>query len=224
MSLGESITLAELEADPYPALARLRAHEPVSFVPDLGHVARDAMGRRRVRQRSPRPVHERDRAELAQHGARAQHARHRWRGASAAEGRPSADILTFGGRRVDAHASAIALRRAARPIRPSRYRRDDGLRRTDRCDRPPGCARVGERIVVADRSMDPRCLHRAGQLHKRPGLGGYWSTRQRRVGRIDSRVSGPAACLRPGSRRTRSSTTFACACPVASTNHAMASH
>ena len=35
MSLGESITLAELEADPYPALARLRADEPVSFVPDL---------------------------------------------------------------------------------------------------------------------------------------------------------------------------------------------
>ena len=35
MSLGASITLAELEADPYPALARLRADEPVSFVPDL---------------------------------------------------------------------------------------------------------------------------------------------------------------------------------------------
>ena len=35
MSLGEAITLAELEADPYPALARLRAEEPVSFVPDL---------------------------------------------------------------------------------------------------------------------------------------------------------------------------------------------
>jgi cytochrome P450 len=35
MSFGESITLAELEADPYPALARLRADEPVSFVPEL---------------------------------------------------------------------------------------------------------------------------------------------------------------------------------------------
>lgn len=35
MSLGESITLAELEVDPYPVLARLRADEPVAFVPDL---------------------------------------------------------------------------------------------------------------------------------------------------------------------------------------------
>ncbi len=35
MSLGASITLAELEHDPYPALARLRADEPVSFVPEL---------------------------------------------------------------------------------------------------------------------------------------------------------------------------------------------
>lgn len=35
-ALGSSITLAELEADPYPALRRLRQHEPVSFVPDLG--------------------------------------------------------------------------------------------------------------------------------------------------------------------------------------------
>lgn len=34
--LGEAITLAELEHDPYPALARLRAAEPVSRVPDLG--------------------------------------------------------------------------------------------------------------------------------------------------------------------------------------------
>ncbi|MFZ4718218.1 MAG: cytochrome P450 [Ilumatobacteraceae bacterium] len=35
-SLGVSITLAELEADPYPVLARLRQDEPVSWVPDLG--------------------------------------------------------------------------------------------------------------------------------------------------------------------------------------------
>jgi cytochrome P450 len=34
-TIGESITLAELELDPYPALARLRADEPVSHVPDL---------------------------------------------------------------------------------------------------------------------------------------------------------------------------------------------
>jgi cytochrome P450 len=33
--IGESITLAELEDDPYPALARLRRDEPVAFVPDL---------------------------------------------------------------------------------------------------------------------------------------------------------------------------------------------
>lgn len=35
MALGETITLAELEDDPYPAMARLRADEPVSFVPEL---------------------------------------------------------------------------------------------------------------------------------------------------------------------------------------------
>ena len=35
MTIGESITLAELELDPYPALARLRADEPVAHVPDL---------------------------------------------------------------------------------------------------------------------------------------------------------------------------------------------
>jgi cytochrome P450 len=33
---GRGITLAELEFDPYPALARLRADEPVAEVPDLG--------------------------------------------------------------------------------------------------------------------------------------------------------------------------------------------
>lgn len=36
MTIGESITLADLELDPYPHLARLRADEPVTFVPDLG--------------------------------------------------------------------------------------------------------------------------------------------------------------------------------------------
>lgn len=35
MTLGESITLAELEDDPYPAFQRLRADEPVSYVPDM---------------------------------------------------------------------------------------------------------------------------------------------------------------------------------------------
>jgi cytochrome P450 len=35
MSIGSSITLAELETDPYPALARLRAAEPVALVPDM---------------------------------------------------------------------------------------------------------------------------------------------------------------------------------------------
>lgn len=34
-SIGASITLTELETDPYPALARLRADEPVSYVPDM---------------------------------------------------------------------------------------------------------------------------------------------------------------------------------------------
>jgi cytochrome P450 len=34
-SIGASITLADLELDPYPALARLRAAEPVSYVPDM---------------------------------------------------------------------------------------------------------------------------------------------------------------------------------------------
>ena len=34
-SIGADITLAELETDPYPALARLRAAEPVAYVPDM---------------------------------------------------------------------------------------------------------------------------------------------------------------------------------------------
>src|SRR5215471_11439722 len=34
--IGASLTLAELEAEPYAAFARLRAHEPVSWVPVLG--------------------------------------------------------------------------------------------------------------------------------------------------------------------------------------------
>jgi cytochrome P450 len=34
-TIGSGIGLAELEHDPYPALARLRAHEPVAFVPEL---------------------------------------------------------------------------------------------------------------------------------------------------------------------------------------------
>ena len=35
-SIGETVTLAQLETDPYPVLQRLRAHEPVSWVPDMG--------------------------------------------------------------------------------------------------------------------------------------------------------------------------------------------
>ena len=34
--LGSALTLEQLDADPYPALARLREHEPVSWVPVLG--------------------------------------------------------------------------------------------------------------------------------------------------------------------------------------------
>jgi cytochrome P450 len=34
--IGAGATLAELEADPHPLLARLRAHEPVSWLPALG--------------------------------------------------------------------------------------------------------------------------------------------------------------------------------------------
>jgi hypothetical protein len=33
--LGAALTVAELEDDPHPALARLRSREPVSFVPAL---------------------------------------------------------------------------------------------------------------------------------------------------------------------------------------------
>ncbi|MBX6769410.1 MAG: hypothetical protein IRY90_20035, partial [Actinomadura rubrobrunea] len=34
--IGAAATVAELEADPHPLLARLRAHEPVSWLPALG--------------------------------------------------------------------------------------------------------------------------------------------------------------------------------------------
>ncbi len=34
--LGAAVTLAQLEADPHPVLARLREHEPVSWLPALG--------------------------------------------------------------------------------------------------------------------------------------------------------------------------------------------
>lgn len=36
MTVGETITLDELERDPYPSYARLREEEPVSFVPAVG--------------------------------------------------------------------------------------------------------------------------------------------------------------------------------------------
>jgi cytochrome P450 len=36
MTIGETVTLEELERDPYPIYARLRAEEPVSFVPAVG--------------------------------------------------------------------------------------------------------------------------------------------------------------------------------------------
>lgn len=35
-TLGEQVTLAELDADPYPVYRRLRDHEPVSWVPAVG--------------------------------------------------------------------------------------------------------------------------------------------------------------------------------------------
>src|SRR5262249_37042364 len=34
--IAASVTLADLETDPHPVLARLRAHEPVSWLPALG--------------------------------------------------------------------------------------------------------------------------------------------------------------------------------------------
>jgi hypothetical protein len=34
--IGEAATLAELETDPHPLLARLRENEPVSWLPALG--------------------------------------------------------------------------------------------------------------------------------------------------------------------------------------------
>ena len=43
--VGSSVTRAELAADPHPTLARLRATEPVSWVPELGYwlvTSRDA--------------------------------------------------------------------------------------------------------------------------------------------------------------------------------------
>src|SRR5688572_28577392 len=43
--VGASVTRAEIAADPHPALARLRATEPVSWVPELGYwlvTSRDA--------------------------------------------------------------------------------------------------------------------------------------------------------------------------------------
>ena len=39
-SIGASITLAQLETDPYPILARLRANEPVTYVPETLEEAR----------------------------------------------------------------------------------------------------------------------------------------------------------------------------------------
>jgi hypothetical protein len=33
--LGSSVTVEQLDADPHPVLARLRAHEPVSWLPSL---------------------------------------------------------------------------------------------------------------------------------------------------------------------------------------------
>ena len=36
MTIGESITLDDLETDPYPIYARLRDDEPVAWVPAVG--------------------------------------------------------------------------------------------------------------------------------------------------------------------------------------------
>ncbi|SVC22953.1 uncharacterized protein METZ01_LOCUS275807, partial [marine metagenome] len=35
MNIGESVSLRDLELDPDPVLARMRAEEPVCFVPSL---------------------------------------------------------------------------------------------------------------------------------------------------------------------------------------------
>ena len=61
MTVGESITLEELERDPYPAYARLRDEEPVSWVPAVGLwlvTRHDDVRARRPRRRD---VHGRDR-------------------------------------------------------------------------------------------------------------------------------------------------------------------
>ena len=44
--LGAAVTLTELEADPHPVLARLRARVPVSWLPILGGWLVTRLGRR----------------------------------------------------------------------------------------------------------------------------------------------------------------------------------
>ena len=51
------MTLEELETDPHPALARLRATEPVAWVEVLGAVAREHALTHDLRGREPRIVH-----------------------------------------------------------------------------------------------------------------------------------------------------------------------
>ncbi len=61
MSIGEGITLEDLERDPYPIYARLRDDEPVSWVPAVGLwlVTRFEDVRRSISRRRcspPRPI------------------------------------------------------------------------------------------------------------------------------------------------------------------------
>ena len=57
MTIGESITLEELERDPYPIYARLREEEPVSWVPGRAAVARDPLRRRAAGGPRPGDLH-----------------------------------------------------------------------------------------------------------------------------------------------------------------------
>ena len=83
--LGASVTVAELDADPHPVLAQLRAHEPVSWMPALERLARDAARSRAAGRARPGDVHRRRPAVLDRAGRRpsmlsldgAEHARHR---------------------------------------------------------------------------------------------------------------------------------------------------
>jgi cytochrome P450 len=76
MSVGQSITLEELERDPYPVYARLRDDEPVLWVPGRPALARDAIRRRPLRRSDARGVHGGDRPIDAQPDDGREHAGH----------------------------------------------------------------------------------------------------------------------------------------------------